>query len=93
MQTIDATEPDRLVLLGDIKHSIPSLTRQEWAEIPGILDTIRRRIPILVFPGNHDIGIERFLEQGNSSQRRARSSMTSRTSTATRTRHQISGAT
>jgi len=64
MQTIDATEPDKLILLGDIKHSIPSLTRQEWAEIPGILETIRRRIPILVFPGNHDIGIERFLMKG-----------------------------
>ena len=64
MQTLDATEPDRLVLLGDIKHSIPSLTRQEWTEIPGILDSIRRRIPILVFPGNHDIGIERFLQEG-----------------------------
>ncbi|MFA7693896.1 MAG: metallophosphoesterase [Methanoregula sp.] len=64
MQTIERTDPDRLILLGDVKHSIPSLTRQEWAEIPGILDTLRRRIPILVFPGNHDIGIERFLEQG-----------------------------
>jgi hypothetical protein len=64
MHTLDATEPDRLVLLGDIKHSIPSLTRQEWAEIPGILNTIRSRIPMLVFPGNHDIGIERFLLAG-----------------------------
>jgi metallophosphoesterase superfamily enzyme len=64
MRTIDTAEPDRLILLGDTKHSIPSLTRQEWAEIPGILSTIRSRIPILVFPGNHDIGIERFLEQG-----------------------------
>ncbi|MGB8219305.1 MAG: metallophosphoesterase [Methanoregula sp.] len=64
MRTIDAAKPDRLILLGDVKHSIPALTRQEWAEIPGILGTIRSRIPILVFPGNHDIGIERFLEQG-----------------------------
>jgi hypothetical protein len=64
LKTVDATAPDRLVLLGDVKHSIPSLTRQEWAEIPGILDTIRHRIPILFFPGNHDIGIERFLIDG-----------------------------
>jgi hypothetical protein len=64
MQTMDATKPDRLILLGDVKHSIPSLTRQEWAEIPGILDAIRQRIPVLVFPGNHDIGIERFLLPG-----------------------------
>ncbi|MDD1703565.1 MAG: metallophosphoesterase [Methanoregula sp.] len=64
MQTIDATSPDRLVLLGDVKHSIPSLTRQEYAEIPGIFDKLRQRIPILVFPGNHDIGIGRFLNEG-----------------------------
>ncbi|ABS56195.1 metallophosphoesterase [Methanoregula boonei 6A8] len=64
MQTVEATRPDRLILLGDVKHSIPSLTRQEWAEIPGILDTIRQRVPVLVFPGNHDIGIERFLLPG-----------------------------
>lgn len=64
MQTLDATKPDRLILLGDVKHSIPSLTRQEWAEIPGILDALRQRIPVILFPGNHDVGIERFLLPG-----------------------------
>ena len=64
LATVEKTCPDRLILLGDVKHSIPSLTRQEWAEIPGILDKLRSRIPILVFPGNHDIGIERFLSLG-----------------------------
>ncbi len=61
MKVIDATDPDTLVLLGDVKHSIPSLTRQEYYEMPGILETLRSRIPIIVFPGNHDIGIERFV--------------------------------
>ncbi|MFA5332371.1 MAG: metallophosphoesterase [Methanoregula sp.] len=64
LQTIDATDPDRLILLGDVKHSIPSLTRQEYAEIPGVLEKIRNRIPFLIFPGNHDIGIARFLREG-----------------------------
>jgi hypothetical protein len=50
-----------LILLGDIKHSIPSLTWQEFHEMPGILNAIRSRIPLKVFPGNHDIGIERYL--------------------------------
>jgi hypothetical protein len=61
LKTVDEADPDMLILLGDIKHSIPSLTRQEYYEIPGILDTIRRRIPLKLFPGNHDIGIERYL--------------------------------
>ncbi|MDD1690357.1 MAG: metallophosphoesterase [Methanoregula sp.] len=61
MKTIDHADPDALILLGDIKHSIPSLTRQEYYEMPGILETLRSRVPLIVFPGNHDIGIERFV--------------------------------
>ena len=61
LKIIDAADPDLLVLLGDIKHSIPSLSRQEYYELPKILETIRSRIPMKVFPGNHDIGIERYL--------------------------------
>jgi len=58
---IDRTDPDGLVLLGDVKHSIPSLTRQEYYELPGILGSLRDRVRLIVFPGNHDIGIERYL--------------------------------
>lgn len=61
---IDASKPDALILLGDIKHSIPSITRQEYYEMPGILNALRDRLPLLVFPGNHDIGIERYLHEG-----------------------------
>jgi len=61
LKIIDAADPDMLVLLGDIKHSIPTLTRQEYNEMPGILDALRSRVPLKVFPGNHDIGIERYL--------------------------------
>ena len=63
-KVIDSTKPDELVLLGDIKHSIPSLTWQEYHEMPKILDSLRTRLPFHVFPGNHDIGIERFLREG-----------------------------
>ncbi len=61
MNIIDLADPDMLVLLGDIKHSIPSLTRQEYVELPVILETLRSRVPLKVFPGNHDIGIETYL--------------------------------
>jgi uncharacterized protein len=63
-KTIDHADPDRLVLLGDIKHSIPSLTRQEYHEMPGILEALRSRVPLVIFPGNHDIGIERWARPG-----------------------------
>jgi metallophosphoesterase superfamily enzyme len=62
-RVIDGTKPDALILLGDVKHSIPSLTWQEHHELPKILDSLRGRLPLHVFPGNHDVGIERFLHE------------------------------
>jgi hypothetical protein len=59
---MERVDPDGLVLLGDVKHSIPTITRQEYYELPRILETLRDRVPLKVFPGNHDIGIERYLK-------------------------------
>jgi metallophosphoesterase superfamily enzyme len=63
------TEPDRLLLLGDVKQSVPFTTRQEWREIPEVLAALRARVPILVVPGNHDPGIERFLDPSELAER------------------------
>jgi hypothetical protein len=61
---IRESDPDLLVLLGDVKHSVPLATRQEFREIPGVLDAFRKEVPLRVLPGNHDPGIERFLGDG-----------------------------
>jgi putative SbcD/Mre11-related phosphoesterase len=57
---IDDTDPDLLLILGDIKHAIPFTTRQEYQEIPDIVRKLRVLVPLRVVPGNHDAGIERF---------------------------------
>lgn len=54
-------KPDLVLLLGDVKHSVPLTSRQEYSELPGILDRIRALAPLRVTPGNHDGGIARFL--------------------------------
>lgn len=61
---IAAADPDCVVLLGDVKHNLPVTTRQEYRELPGLLDAIRKAAPLLVVPGNHDTGISRFLQEG-----------------------------
>jgi len=61
---IDEGRPDLVLLLGDVKHSVPLTSRQEYYEIPALLDAIRSRAPLKVVPGNHDGGIERFLKGG-----------------------------
>lgn len=57
-------EPDRLLLLGDVKQSIPMTTRQEYRELPEVLAAFRAAAPLQVLPGNHDVGLDRFLEEG-----------------------------
>lgn len=61
---IESSEPDTLVLLGDIKHGVPFTTRQELREIPELFEEIRSEVSFLVAPGNHDPGIEEFLRPG-----------------------------
>lgn len=58
---IDAADPDLLVILGDLKHSVPRITWQEHTELPEFLDALRRKVDILLLPGNHDAGIERYM--------------------------------
>jgi putative SbcD/Mre11-related phosphoesterase len=59
---IEESDPDLLILLGDIKHGVPLTSRQEYREIPTIFREIRKRVDLRVVPGNHDGGIERFLQ-------------------------------
>jgi uncharacterized protein len=61
LECIDEADPDLLVLLGDVKHNVPVTSRQEYRELPRVLDAFRRRLPLRVLPGNHDGGIAQFL--------------------------------
>jgi uncharacterized protein len=61
---IKETNPDIILLLGDVKHSIPRTTRQEYRELPDLLSSLRSLSSLMLMPGNHDIGIERFLNEG-----------------------------
>ena len=63
MEIIEESDPDYLVGLGDLKHMIPYVTRQEKAEMPQILRTIRRETEFRLAPGNHDTGLEHYLEK------------------------------
>lgn len=57
---IESAGPDLLVLAGDVKHNVPLTSRQEFRELPHMLDSLRSRVPVRLVPGNHDPGIERF---------------------------------
>ncbi|MBO4797359.1 MAG: metallophosphoesterase family protein [Candidatus Methanomethylophilaceae archaeon] len=52
----------RLIVLGDVKDSVPGSTKQEYAEIPDFFESLFERFErIDVVKGNHDTRIEEFL--------------------------------
>jgi len=54
-------KPDILILLGDIKHNIPSSTIQERTDVKHFISQIQHFGSIHVLPGNHDGNINRLL--------------------------------
>ncbi|MDD4254271.1 MAG: metallophosphoesterase [Methanofollis sp.] len=64
LAAVRETDPDLLLLLGDVKHMVPITSRQECDELPALLDSFRDLTEVKVLPGNHDGGIARFLKDG-----------------------------
>ncbi len=50
-------KPDRLLILGDVKHNVPKTSWQERREIPDFLGRISAEVKVDLVPGNHDSNI------------------------------------
>jgi putative SbcD/Mre11-related phosphoesterase len=61
MAYIEEVKPDRIILLGDIKHNVPRTSFQEEDEVPYFLSEIAKHALVDIIPGNHDGGIERLV--------------------------------
>ena len=61
---IDSENPDSLILLGDVKASIKSITRSEWDNVPKFFEKIKEKIDTLLVPGNHDGNIQKLVPDG-----------------------------
>jgi putative SbcD/Mre11-related phosphoesterase len=53
-------KPEEIILLGDIKHNIPSSTFQERKDVKKFLEQIQKLSKIHIIPGNHDGNIHKF---------------------------------
>ena len=56
--------PKEIVLLGDVKHNIPSSTISEKKYVTKFLDSIKEFGLIHIIPGNHDGNIQDFISDG-----------------------------
>jgi putative SbcD/Mre11-related phosphoesterase len=61
---IDETHADSLILLGDVKSSIKSISKNEWDEIPLFFNKLKEKCDVTLVPGNHDANIARLVPDG-----------------------------
>ena len=57
---IQSEKPDTLVLLGDIKSGIDTISKIEWDAVPLFFE-IGKKIKTVVVPGNHDGNLQKLL--------------------------------
>ena len=60
-EIIDTENPDSVILLGDVKSSIKSISRNEWDEVPMFFKKIREKCDVILVPGNHDANIQKLV--------------------------------
>ena len=61
IEIIDDEKPDSIILLGDVKSSIKSISRNEWDEVPEFFKKISESCDTILVPGNHDANIQRLV--------------------------------
>lgn len=65
LKAVEEARPESLVILGDLKHTIPRVSLQEWRDIPGFLEALKGKVAdIRLVLGNHDGGAEVFAGEG-----------------------------
>jgi len=61
---IDSVKPNSLILLGDIKSSIKSISKNEWEDVPLFFEKIKNKVETILIPGNHDANIGKLVPDG-----------------------------
>jgi putative SbcD/Mre11-related phosphoesterase len=52
---------DGIILLGDIKHTVSAISKQEWEDIPAFLKQLSAKAEVYLVPGNHDGNIRHLV--------------------------------
>jgi len=58
---VESQHADCIVLLGDIKHTVGAISKQEWDDIPAFLKQLSAKAEVYLVPGNHDGNIRHLV--------------------------------
>jgi putative SbcD/Mre11-related phosphoesterase len=61
---VSSYKPERLVILGDVKHTVATAEMGEWHDVPDFFDKLRKLVQdICIIRGNHDGNLEPLLPE------------------------------
>jgi putative SbcD/Mre11-related phosphoesterase len=60
---VESEHADGVVLLGDVKHTVGSISKQEWDDVPSFLKQLSARADVYLVPGNHDSNIRHLVPE------------------------------
>jgi putative SbcD/Mre11-related phosphoesterase len=58
---VQSEHADSIILLGDIKHSVGAISKQEWDNVPIFLKQLSTKADVYLVPGNHDGNIRHLV--------------------------------
>ncbi|MDQ4101052.1 MAG: metallophosphoesterase family protein, partial [Thermoproteota archaeon] len=58
---VQSEHADSIILLGDIKHSVGAISKQEWDTVPVFLKQLSTKADVYLVPGNHDGNIRHLV--------------------------------
>jgi len=62
---LSAYKPQRLLILGDVKHTVATAEIGEWHDVPDFFNDLKNHVcEILIIRGNHDGNLEPLLPEG-----------------------------
>ncbi len=64
LRLVQQEEPDRLILLGDVKHNVPITSWQEQRDLPDFFAELGEHARVEILPGNHDGNIKGLVPEG-----------------------------
>lgn len=63
-ELLSAYKPDKLLVLGDVKHTVARAEKIEWQDVPDFFSELRKHVKeISVVRGNHDGNLEPLLPE------------------------------
>lgn len=61
IRCVRAEKPDVIILLGDVKHTVPQISYTDRTEVPFFLAQLADYAPVYIVKGNHDGFLDRIL--------------------------------